>query len=410
MKIGYIMQEGVPEIRKSPLSGPAVHVQYVFNELRELGHQVTLLAKFDGKTLVSVDLENFAPVTTNWIDRGPFHLFERAVRRIQFEMRLPYVAFFESLRFASACRQVLADCDIYYERMGWMGFGGVLASRWLGIPLIWEVNGDHISEMELLGNAPSGAQLQLSSWLTLRAVRQPAHIIATGEGWRQRFIQRWEVDPSKVTVIENGSEVVSLIHRDQLACFSNYYDPQKPVIVLYIGGFEPWHGLNILLQAVARAVSQRSELRLILVGSGSELAEMNRLIRELKLETRVKLTGQLDFSELLNYLIEADIGVSPYCGRVEYSGLKLLDYKAAGLAIIASGENGQPSVIRHGQTGWIVPPCDVDALSKAIVTLAKDTNLRRKLGQQARIEAETCHKWRHTAEQIIKIFSREVKS
>jgi glycosyltransferase involved in cell wall biosynthesis len=189
-----------------------------------------------------------------------------------------------------------------------------------------------------------------------------------------------------------------------LACFSSRHDPQGPITILYVGGFEPWHGLSILLHAAARAVARGTSLKLVLVGAGSELPELERLIRELNLDHQVLLTGHVNFSGLVSYLIKADIGVSPYCGRVEYSGLKLLDYKAAGLAIVASGENGQPAVLHHGQTGWIVPPCDADALSEAIETLAKDAHLRRKLGQQARIEAENCHSWRHTAEKLEQIF------
>ena len=66
----------------------------------------------------------------------------------------------------------------------------------------------------------------------------------------------------------------------------------------------------------------------------------------------------------------------------------MLDYKAAGLVTLTSGENGQPDIIRHGETGWIVPPCDEDALAQAIVALCANPQLRRKMGQNARIEAE----------------------
>jgi glycosyltransferase involved in cell wall biosynthesis len=84
--------------------------------------------------------------------------------------------------------------------------------------------------------------------------------------------------------------------------------------------------------------------------------------------------------------------------------LKLLDYKAAGLSIIASGQQGQPSTLRHGKTALIVPPCDESALAEAIVQLSGDQALRRRLGQQARIEAERNHDWRHTAENLDKLF------
>jgi glycosyltransferase involved in cell wall biosynthesis len=93
---------------------------------------------------------------------------------------------------------------------------------------------------------------------------------------------------------------------------------------------------------------------------------------------------------------------------MEFSGLKLFDYKAAGLATVASGANGQPTTLKHEQTALIVPPCDEDALSAAMIRLAHDAELRRQMGQAARLEAEACHSWRHTAVQITDIFNSTI--
>ena len=79
----------------------------------------------NGMIWQSTDLVHYEPVQDIWLDRGLIRLFERIVRRIQSELRLPYAGFFDGMRFASACKQVLADCDIFYERMGWMGFGAL---------------------------------------------------------------------------------------------------------------------------------------------------------------------------------------------------------------------------------------------------------------------------------------------
>ncbi|MEW6404809.1 MAG: glycosyltransferase, partial [Chloroflexota bacterium] len=89
---------------------------------------------------------------------------------------------------------------------------------------------------------------------------------------------------------------------------------------------------------------------------------------------------------------------------VEFSGLKLLDYKAAGLAIIASGKEKQPEVINHGRTGWIVPPCDEGALSDAIIHFSKNPQLIREMGQRARLEAEQLHRWKNTVDDLEDLF------
>jgi glycosyltransferase involved in cell wall biosynthesis len=84
----------------------------------------------------------------------------------------------------------------------------------------------------------------------------------------------------------------------------------------------------------------------------------------------------------------------------------VLDYKAAGLATIASGHGKHPPTLRHGVTGWIVPPCDEDALAGAMAALLADPELCQRLGQAARQEAEECHTWEHTVDRLLRVFQQ----
>ncbi|MEZ4731866.1 MAG: glycosyltransferase family 4 protein [Caldilineaceae bacterium] len=409
MKIGYLMQAGVVDLFTQPPSGPALHVTHVITELTRLGHEVVLLLCWEGQLWQSVDLVHFQPIPIHWLDQGVLRLGERLIRRIQANLKLPYAAFFESVRFSAACTQTLADCDLLFERMGWVGYGGALAAHWLKIPLILEINGDHQQELAQLGLAPVGFQQWLSRRLTHWGVRQAAHTVATGEGWRQRFGERWQVDCAAISVVENGSELVNCLTRGQLRSFTPPSATDRAVTLVYVGGFEPWHGLAVLLRAVATAVAQGVTLRLLLIGGGSEETKLRQEVSALGLTEVVTFTGYLPMRELAGYLANADIGLCPYCGRVEYSGLKLLDYKAAGLVTIASGAGGQPAVLAHGCTGWIVPPCDEEALATAILTLSRDSEKRKAIGRAARLEAEQQHSWRHTAQQLEEIFINVVQ-
>lgn len=400
------MQAGVPDIRVDRSTGPANHVKSVIRELRNLGHEVRLLACLDNKVLASDDLNEYRRVVVRHLDSGPLRVAERVLRRIQFELRLPYVAFFDSLRFAYACRQELKGYDIFYERMGWMGLGGSLASRMMNVPLVYEVNGDHLSELKLLKMEPHGAQRWLSVFLIKNALRHVSFSVATGEGWKKKYIERWGVDEARVGVIENGTDILGLLNRRELRSFNPVEDGNIPLKIIYVGAFEPWHGLEILLKVIKKLVLQHISIHAVLVGSGTQGAELTGLISQLGLEEYVTLTGYLPVTDAAILLANADIGISPYCGRVEYSGLKLLDYKAAGLPTIASGLDGQPKVIEHGRTGIIVPPCDESKLLDAILCLAADRDLCRRMGQEARLDAEKCHSWHQTAVGLEAIFSQ----
>jgi len=392
------MELGV-EIRYPPFTGQANHVRAVVSELRTLGHEVKVILGLPDGLWETTDLETFRRVPSTALDRGLLHGLERGVRRLQSTLNLPYLGWFEAARFALVVRRGMKGCDVLYERFSWMGYGGALASRWLRIPLVIEDNGDHLKDLEAKGTAPAGLQRELALRLMATVVRRAALVISSGEGWRKHFLARWGCSATKVTVVENGTSLVGLLSREQLQAFQDDR-PKDMVRLIYVGGFDPWHGIEILLEAVRRARLQMDGLRLTLIGSGVGWAEAKHLVDDLTLGEVVELTGQLPVEQVALQLADADIGVSPYCGWSEYSGLKIFDYKAAGVPTIASGEGGQPATLEHGRTGWIVPPCDEAALTEAILLLAGDATLRRGLGRQARIEAEAIHSWARTARQI----------
>ena len=393
------------EIRQPPFNGPANHVRHVFTELCRRGHEMKILFRRDGALWKSEDLQRFTQVSVSWIDQGILRWVERLVRRIQFESRLPYLGFFESLRFALACRQELANCTVYYERFSWMTFGGLLAARWLNIPWVLEYNGDPLADLESKGIAPRGIQRWLSMRITNWSFEKADHVVATGEGWRTSCIQTWGVPPEKATTVENGTDLVDTLARDRLRAFRIVERNTQITRLVYLGGFYRWHGIDILLNAMARARDQGVNQQLVLIGSGDGEREAQELAQVLGLGSAVKFMGRLYVDEYAPILADSDIGVSPYCGWEEFSGLKIFDYKAAGLACIASGKDGKPTSVEDGNTGLIVPPCEVGALTAAMVKLASDPDLRRRMGQAARNDAERRHRWSKTAQEIEDIFA-----
>lgn len=405
MKIGYLMQLGA-EIRTPPFNGPANHVRHVVSALEARGHQVNVLFRLKDQIWVSQGLRTFTPVEVRRLDRGPARWLERAVRRTQAALRLPYFNFFESLRFAAACRQSLPDFDLLYERTSWMGYGGALAARQSGTPLVLEDNGDHLDDLEAKGIAPQGLQRKISLALMNWAVRQSSHVISSGQGWRQRFIERWDFPEDRISVVENGTDLLHLLTREQLKSFQQKSVSAVTIQIVYLGGFYPWHGVPILLRAFARARQQQAPLALLLIGAGEGLEAAQNLARELRITDAVTFAGHQPQESYARMLANADAGTSPYCGWPEYSGLKIFDYKAAGLPTIASGVAGNPVTIRPGETGWIVPPCDEDALVAVLLELDAQRPQLQEMGRTARREAETQHDWQHTVHSLETTFEQ----
>jgi glycosyltransferase involved in cell wall biosynthesis len=400
------METGVPDVRRSDASGPAAHVRCTISELRRLGHEVRLVAQFGREIWRSDDWAQFERVHVPGRDDGMTRGLERAVRRLQGRLRLPYVSYFDSRRFSAACASELKDRELLYERMGWMALGGSLAARRLGMPHVLEVNGDHLAELSLLGAGPGAVQRRVSVWLMRRTVQRAAHAIATGEGWRARHVQRWHVDPRRVSVVDNGSELVDLLAREQLRCFSDDTHASSPLRVAYVGSFDPWQNLPRLLSAVSRATAAGVDLAVTLAGTGPEAPALKQLAIALNMRGRITFAGVLAPGALAEVLRVCDVGVSLYSDRPEYRGLKLLDYKAAGLATIATGTRGEPRLIEDGKTGLIISPGNEEALCSALAWMAADRQRVREMGRRARMEAEARHRWRHTAEALSGLFAK----
>lgn len=396
MKIAYVNQLGA-DIRTPPFNGPANHIRQVVSGLMDLGHQITVMIGLDSVNWITDDLENFQivspPKQTNLI-------LEKGIRRFQHDLHIPYTAWFDNQKFSQVCQSEFSGFDIILERISWMGYGAAIAAKKMGIPLVVEYNGDPLHDLDAKNQAPTGLQRRIAINRYQFVLKSASKIIASGTGWRKNLIEKWHISPEKITTIENGTTLVDLLKRKDLKSFMNNENQPGEITIVYLGGFYPWHGTDFLLKAVKTNLKQFPHIKLIMIGAGDGYQETQNLAKQLNLEKSVLFTGQLISQDLAPILANADIAVSPYCGWVEYSGLKLFDYKAAGLAIIASGENGSPVTIHHGETGLIIPPCNLQALTDAIHDLILDNKLRLKLGQNARKDSELNDTWRITSQQI----------
>jgi len=399
MKISYIMQNGA-NILAPPFDGPAEHVRNVVFELQKLGHSVDVLIQINGRYYLSQDLIHFEQIDAKQSDQLIISIIEKIIRRIQSTLHLPYFALFDSLRFSRICRNHLPNTEIFLERISWMGYGGTIVKKIVKKPLVIEFNGDPLHDLNAKNESPKGIQLRISKSLYRFVLRNAEKIISSGEGWRNNLLKYWDVDANRIITIENGTTLIDLLSRKDLKSFSGNLSAEDLIHIIYLGGFYPWHGTDLLIEAFRQCNVENPKIRLILIGAGKGLDDTKKLVKKLNLEEMIAFKGQLAPNDFAPLLASADIAVSPYCGWVEYSGLKIFDYKAAGLAIIASGEGDQPKTLIQGKTGVIVPPCDLNALIQGLKLLIDDQPLRIELGKNARIDAEETHSWKKTGEKV----------
>jgi len=138
----------------------------------------------------------------------------------------------------------------------------------------------------------------------------------------------------------------------------------------------------VALDAVSSLVTERSDLKLEVLGGGPLQAELEDQCNTLNLDKFVSISGVLDHRELLERLAQADICLIP--SLYEGFGIVALEAMALGVPVIASDIGGLSEIITHEVTGILVPSGDAQALSAACKRLVENPELKKSIVNAAR--------------------------
>ncbi|HZM79391.1 MAG TPA: glycosyltransferase family 4 protein [Candidatus Limnocylindrales bacterium] len=171
----------------------------------------------------------------------------------------------------------------------------------------------------------------------------------------------------------------------------------RPVIVC-VSRLVPRKGQDTLVKALLRVRKQVPDAALLLVSGGPHRRKIERMARELGVEDHVFMTGSVLWEELPTYYAAGDVFAMPCRTRnfgldVEGLGIVYLEASAVGLPVVAGDSGGAPDAVLEGETGFVVPGRDVDALADRLVTLLRDPALARKMGAAGREWVQTSWTW-----------------
>ncbi len=137
------------------------------------------------------------------------------------------------------------------------------------------------------------------------------------------------------------------------------------------------------LRVASRLAQKFPQAEFVLVGDGPLRGELELLAGRLGIAQRTKFLGeQRDIPAVL-----ASLDVSVQISRSESLSNVILESMAAGVSVVATNVGGTPEVVREGETGFLVPPDDDDALCGVLETLLGQPELRRRIGNNARLYA-----------------------
>lgn len=267
--------------------------------------------------------------------------------------------------------------ELVVERLALHAVEGSAAARRLGLPHLVELNSPVCDEavtyrtLDRPEEAAAAEAAVLAAATLVLAVSRPLADHARSKG------------APRVDVVPNAA---ALDH------FPPRLPPPGPVRAVLAGTLRPWHGVSTVARAWELLGPGAPELLVVGDGPGREALEA----------VGATVTGPVPYEEVPNLLATAHIGLAPYeAGAPGYfSPLKLFDYLAAGLAVVAGDLVGVTDVV-DDRSAVVTAPGDAAALAAAVAGLAADDQRRARLGRAGRALVASRHTWAHRARQIL---------
>jgi len=205
-------------------------------------------------------------------------------------------------------------------------------------------------------------------------------VIAVADAARDDLL-KMGVPGDMITVILNGTEPFREVSAEETAALKASLDiPENATVVGMAARMEPYKGHAELLTSAEKVLSTHSDVYFLLLGNGSE-EESLRLMAAKKGLDRVLFAGfQLDVAPYFHLM---DIHVNNSYGT-ETSSLAIQEASALGIPTVATHYGGTPEIISDGTDGLLVPVHSPDALADALLTLIKNPEQRRRLGENAK--------------------------
>ena len=432
MKILYLCPDlGIPVLGRK---GAAVHVREMIAAFARAGHRVTLAAQ----TLTKFPTDERASVKARVIQIPANPAVTTAVQwlkdfneRLGVENPLP-----GELRRILYNKQLVRGLKRWfrrnrpafiYERASLYATAGARLAEKFKVPHLVELNAPLAVEQEAY-RATGFGQLaaQAERWTLTHA---DAVIVVSTE--LRKHALSLGVKPGKIHVIPNGvnrelfypnATERGLPATSTSVCAEGRKNSQpvnvasrsglKPALLGFVGGLRPWHGVEVLPELLARLSKRHREVRLVIVGDGQLRGELERRFMQHGLNRRVTFTGAMRHEEVPDVIRQFDIALAPYPKHDHgfyFSPLKLYEYMACGVPVVAADVGQISEVVRAGKTGLLYPSGNLKALVSRCEELLANPALRESIGAAASKLVREKFTWDQNAARVVAL-ARKLKT
>ncbi len=176
----------------------------------------------------------------------------------------------------------------------------------------------------------------------------------------------------------------------------------QELVIGVVKKLEPYYGIDYLVKAFSLLEKKFSNIVLWIIGEGSEKEKLRSLCVDYKIDHKVHFKGLVSQKDLPEYYNHIDIFAVP--SLIESFGVVVVEAAACGLPVVATNVNGLPETVKDGETGFLVPSQNVEALADKLTLLIDDSALREGMGKKARNFVEVNYTWQNNAAEMLQLY------
>ncbi len=366
MRVAYIsMDAGVPVFGKK---GCSVHVQEIIRAFKQRGAEVELFTPRLGGD-APADLKSIKVHKLPALPKTKVNARELAAQELNLDLR-------EALEKSQAF-------DLVYERYSLWSYAAIAWAKTNTIPSILEVNAPLIEEQEKHRELIDKKSAEVIAETIFSSA---STVVAVSEEVAEYVQTRAQ---SNLHVVANGVNLTRFSPKVAARLAAN----KDLLTVGFVGTLKPWHGLDTLICAQQLLEATPAKIKLLIVGDGPEKDRLEAML-SVEQKKKVVFTGAVDPEEVPDLLATMDVAVAPYpaLDNFYFSPLKLYEYMAMGLAVVASNIGQIQNVVKDAENGLLYEAGNVQSLADKLRELSSKPELRSSLARQARLTAER-HSW-----------------
>jgi len=402
-KIAFISEHASPlaVLGGVDSGGQNVYVAEICKSLARLGYSVDIFTRKDDEDLPEV-VEWLPGIRVVHVDAGP-------AREVPKEQLLGFMDEFTTsmVRFI---RQMRLNYELVHANFFMSGLVASKIKLLLGIPYV--ITFHALGKIRMIHQKENDAFPASRLDIEQMIVQDADYIIAECPQDKQDLIEHYDADPTRITIIPCGFSSHEFSPASKAGARRRLGLHKNDVVLLQLGRIVPRKGVDNVIRAM-HYLKEVPNIKLLVVGGSDEKPDFDRdpefkrlkaLAKAEGVEDKVVFTGRRNRKQLKYYYQAADFFIStPW---YEPFGITPLEAMACGTPVIGSDVGGIKYTVRHGETGYLVPPHDPEALADAVKTGISCPEQYGALCRNALKRVNENFTWSSVAEQAHRLYMR----